>query len=213
MSGVNLVKSLLLITILAKAIKSQNLHQTPPIKGCVQWYQVINGCYSCYRRKTSTRGGCGPLLPVSDHCLIYNGDPQQGSLKCALCKRGYSPTISGNCALLNIFNCVSGQFFTNGGKRCTICGNGQYPSADGQNCVPGGSFNSVEYCDWGNSKRSCSKCYSGFTASFDGKECIPWNLKNFGCWYLTPDGTKCLACDAFAGYSQQADGSCVFVKQ
>ena len=200
-------KFLLVILLILPVIKSQRRK----IKGCVNWNKVAKTCRHCYRRQVSTKG-CGPLLPVTDECLVHAELPGQ-KLRCSLCRPGYILSkAEGNCVPGNTFNCLLG-YLTSGSSQCVVCGNGQYPSIDGSQCSPQSSYH-VSNCLWGGLRtRQCWRCGAGYALSFDSIQCIKKTTATIGCWQLDQDGRSCLLCDSPSGYSIQLNGKCEFIKE
>ena len=200
-----MLKNLFILAILAASINCQQR----TVKGCLRWTKETKSCTACYRRQVST-GGCGPLLPVTDTCLVHTESIGQ-QLKCELCRKGYGLTKQGGCAPLNIFNCVSGLFVTPTKKGCLYCGNGEYPSQDGSVCAP--STTPTPNCLWGTAghlKPFCARCVPNYVAN-EKNQCERQVPSTQGC--LRIFSGECYACDVFAGYSMQKNGSCKFVQQ
>ena len=198
-------KSIILIAILFATMHCQ---QHSVIKGCFVWSKYANTCLSCFRRKPTT-SGCGPLLPVTDTCLMHQEKPGE-PLNCGMCKPGYGSSM-GSCSPINIFNCIFG-LISQSQTRCDICGNGQYPVQGGSECAPkeGGDPN----CRWGftdGGRSSCARCNAGYVATYSGA-CVKATESTVGCFKLNSNG-GCFSCDAWSGYSMQRNGKCKFFEQ
>ena len=190
---------------IALLIASASYQQQALIKGCFIWNQQNGTCETCYRRQVSTRG-CGPLLPVSDTCLLHMESLGQKT-DCVLCRPGYG--LSQNrCVPYNIFNCLAYA----GSNKCIICGNGQYPTPDGTQCAPLAT-GAIPHCEWGlrHLDIACSRCSPGYVLSATYSSCIPSTSALTGCWGKRLNGT-CYNCDVLAGYSMQKNGKCKFIK-
>ena len=200
-------RTLLILAItVASAICQQRL-----VKGCFKWDKTKNTCTACYRRKiTST--GCGTLLSVQDNCLLHAETPGQ-PLFCQLCRQGYAPDENRQCQPLNIFNCAVGGIYQKQ-HTCDICGNGQFPVANGSTTVCAPDPNPIPNCLWGTvlNGKKCLRCGAGYVVKSDASGCVAQNATNLGALRLNNDGSL-YTCDVFAGYSMQKNGQCKFIKQ
>ena len=198
----------LLIALLAA---SATLQQQRQVKGCLRWDTGKGTCNTCYRRQVATHG-CGPLLPVTDTCLIHAEEAGQKT-QCTLCKNGYGLNAQFQCIPLGIFNCVHGGTAKGGTNKCLACGNGQYPTTDGTHCAPLAT-GAIANCLWGevvNGASNCIRCNPGYVLSATEKACVAVTTGTTGCWLLNKDGTSCANCDVLAGYSMQKSGKCKFI--
>ena len=201
-----MLKSTILIVILAASAKTQFN------EGCITWNTPKNTCLECYRRQV-VKKGCGPLLPVTDHCLVHTEHPGQ-DVRCTLCRPGYGITVQGSCAPINIFNCVL-AVFANPAKTfkiCIACGNGQYPNLRRSACTAKVT-KPIDNCEWGargKDELTCVRCSPGYAVSLDGKSCVVRSASNgtLGCWQVNVDNKPCVRCDALGDYSQQPNGVC-----
>ena len=200
---------LLLLVITASATCQQR-----SIKGCFKWFTYTKKCESCYRRYLTPSGVCGPLLPITDPCLVHTGMAGESG-KCNLCRPGYALTNGGECTPHGIFNCVLAVPGFNNEYSCLACGSGQYPDRTTGQCVP---FSSgyVKNCLWGYSFRGligCRKCAAGYVLSTNSAFCSPVGTNLVGCLLENPDQQTCNVCDAYAGYSMQRNEKCKFIQQ
>ena len=195
---------------------SATFQQQQQVKGCLLWDSNKGTCRLCYRRQIGTKGW-GPLLPVTDTCLIHTEQAGQKT-QCVLCRPGYGVTTQGQCALLGIFNCIDGAYtgpIHAQKPACRDCGNGQYPTAEGT-CAPlatGGIAN----CLWGGRRGLnsflCIRCNPGYVLADGNFSCVAVTAATTGCWVLKDGGKTCGICDALAGYSMQKNGRCKFIKK
>ena len=196
---------LLLALLAASAVAQQRL-----IKGCLTWSGTT--CNACYQRQVTSKG-CGPLLPVTNTCLIHGEQPGQKT-KCLLCKPGYGITNQGSCAPNTVFGCVFGGITPQGTSTCIGCGSGQYPTPEATQCAPlatGG----IDNCLWGGrsgSQLECLRCNPGFGIVAGQQACVALNAGTTGCWIQSTPGA-CQVCDVIAGYSMQKNGQCKFIKK
>ena len=201
---------LLLFVFAASAVCQQK-----SVKGCFTYDAVSKKCRDCYRRHVTASGVCGPLLPVTDTCLIHGG--QTGTKDCSLCRPGYARTTDGDCTAKDVFNCIDLQPYFGNKYRCLTCGSGQYPNTITGQCGPiANAKDAVANCLWGLNyagRIGCTKCIAGYTLNTTIQKCIPQTGALVGCWKTKSDGKTCGACDAFAGYSMQKNGSCKFIKK
>ena len=204
----------LLIALLSSSASLQHtLQQQALVKGCTAWNPYTGTCDSCYRRQV-TSTGCGPLLPVTDTCKVHR--EQQGQkLYCSACKLGYGQSLPQGdiCVPLGIFNCLIGFIDTDNTKYCSICGNGQYPTANGTKCAPLAT-GAIPNCDAGMISKgvaSCYRCNSGYAVAYNSKSCVAVTAATAGCAFLNPDGASCNSCNVQAGYSMQKSGVCKFI--
>ena len=179
-------------------------------KGCVT-RGSLGFCDACYRRQITNDGNCGPLLPVTDNCLIHL-EYQGESTNCSQCRPGYGQGAQAKCYVVDIFNCIHGGISFGGYKKCLICGNNQFPDPYGATCVPTSSIN-IKNCLWGNGLNLCEKCVPGYAVSSGGHSCVPWTSETQRCWLLAKGNQKCNWCDVFGEYSMQKSKKCLFVKQ
>ena len=196
--------------LIALLAASATLQQQLQIKGCLNWQKF--GCVACYERQQTTKG-CGPLLPVTDTCLIHGEQPGQQT-QCIQCKPGYGVNQKGQCVQGNIFNCVFGLTDPSGKALCQACGNGQYPTADRTQCAPLPT-GALPNCQWGarrGGQIQCLKCYPGYATLVGKGTCVALNAATAGCW-MQVDATTCQVCDVIAGYSMQKNGKCKFIKK
>ena len=201
---------LFLIALLAATFATP---QQALIKGCLAWDSQTSTCKACYRRQVSSKG-CGPLLAVSDTCLIHHEQPGQ-KLHCTLCRPGYGLNGSYQCLPLNIFNCVYGIISLYNKQKCIVCGNGEYPTADNTICAPlptGAIANCVDGTLL-DGRRNCFRCSPGYAVGGDQASCVALTAATTGCWFLSRDGVTCKTCDALAGYSMQKNGKCKFIQK
>ena len=198
---------IVLISLLATSVNLQAL-----VKGCLTWDTGRGTCNTCYRRQVSTKG-CGPLLPVTDTCLIHSEQIGQKT-RCTACRQGYKLTPQRQCAPFDVFNCVYSRNFANGKYQCLACGNGQYPTAGGTLCAPLAK-GAIPNCLWGlaiNTVVNCLRCNPGYVVGGRSKSCVPITAATTGCSTLGQDGT-CGTCNVQAGYSMQKNGKCKFIKK
>ena len=106
--------------ILALLVASISCQQKA-IKGWIFWNKYFTVCSKCYRRKKTESCGCGPLLPVTDICLIHYEGPGQPT-DCALRRKGYglSAKPSDPCISLPILGCLAGLDFGADGIECNV---------------------------------------------------------------------------------------------
>ena len=122
------------IALLALALTSTTLSATN-YDGCV----YIDGgeCIQCFKRKyLPNNRGCGPLLPESDKCLIYQTGSLVNSDICGYCKTGYSLKYNFEkgkstlkCVPATLPNCLlESQYETDGQTQttCEACPDNQY---------------------------------------------------------------------------------------
>ena len=191
------------------------LSQQAVIKGCYYQNLIKKRCSACYRRQKQANGpGCGPLLPVTDTCLIHYEAPGE-KLQCGLCREGYGLTLKDTCVPSNMFNCVSsGVYPGENDKSCFSCGRGLYPDSNYEYCLPAPEGKGVEHCEWGTLINSqtikCNKCSPGYILNFENTACVPIVPHYVGCLQMEGFG-RCISCNVYAGYSMQIDGTCKFV--
>ena len=203
-------KSLLITFLLAASISCQT---KKTIKGCFQWNSFTNSCSLCYRRQFATLGGCGPLLPSTDPCLIHREPAGSKTTICGLCRQGYALTSTGACKVSEIFNCINAQV-AGSATKCLACGGNEYPATQSTTCAPNTST-AVSGCLWGGPNNTCYKCSPGYVLTRDSLNCSQYSSSStlIGCQQLNADGSTCFVCDAFNGYSMQKDGTCLFTAQ
>ena len=206
-----LLRNLVILGLLAASISCQQR----TIKGCIFWNKYQNSCSQCYRRKKTASGGCGPLLPVNDTCLIHDERPGHPT-DCALCRKGYglSNNAQQQCVPLPIFGCIGGLNFGADGIECYVCGVGLYPTQDRSQCAP--IANPIPNCLWGGLDRKkasaiCTRCVPGYVLNYS-RQCVAQTASNTGCVYQDSDDI-CRECDVYGGYSMQKNGKCKFVSQ
>ena len=148
-------KGILLLFVLAASAVCQQ----QSVKGCFYYDTDQKACTDCYRRHGTASGLCGPLLPVTDICLIYN--PHSGQKHCVLCRPGYGLTAEGGCIVKDVFNCVDLEQIVNK-YRCLTCGSGQYPNTVTGQCVPvPKAKDNAPNCLWGQNQSGGFACTRG----------------------------------------------------
>ena len=179
-------------------------------------------CFSCYRSKPNgLKPGCGPLLPDSDPCSIYNYNNDKMIAECEVCKPGFAVQNDyGNKIPTCIQGSVQGcQFEVSipGVNLCFACHQPGYYAQRTASlfdiaCKPlPEGVKPIENCQWGgtyNPKQKefgCYKCKAGYTLSQDHTMCTPWKIP--GCSFRS--GNSCTTCDAYDGWSMQPDGTCL----
>ena len=182
-------KGILLLFVLAASVSCQQ----QSVKGCFTYDAVSKKCSNCFRRHVTTSGVCGPLLPVTDTCLIHNG--QAGQKDCVLCRPGYALTPDGACTANDVFNCVDLEPWFGNKYRCIACGSGQYPDSYTGQCGPiSKAQDAVANCLWGLNYRGrfgCSKCAAGYVLNPTISTCKPQTGVLVGCWKTQPNGRTC----------------------
>ena len=211
-----------LILAFTGRIASAISKKVPGYAGCVT-SKFGNGCTQCYRRKVKADGTCGPLLPESDPCQLYDYNANNNSSECVACKPGYAAFTDVNnqnapdCVKGTIPDCINEYVVKTGASSDTSC-----QACSGHDVYSITSLRFINYdckkvsdplpnCLVGglaipNDGKSCYRCQPGYAVNLITGHCEPAALE--GCWIQ--DG-RCLSCDPFAGWSMDPQLSCIKV--
>ena len=196
--------------------------------GCAVIHQD-GTCAECFQRKLLLNGaGCGPILPKSDPCLLYQTGFENNKqvTMCSTCKTGYASRININgakilqeCVKASLSNCLlenDAAFPKFTQKTCIACPSGQYSvrnrTTRTANCQK--IERPVAHCKWGSifsealNRASCIRCDDGYAVNAKTKQCH--KAVGVGCW--VQQRGKCIACNPFEGYSINAKGGCFRTK-
>ena len=180
-------------------------------------------CQECFERIRLPLGGCGPALPKSDKCLLYEYDRPNKSYRCSVCKIGYTNKVSLNGTKV-IQRCVKGtlndnclietdvRIGPNTERACYACAKDTYSVQDATarifTCKK--ITQKVPNCKWGGvyvpkrGKPHCFRCNEGYAVDSKTQQCATAVVT--GCWIQ--EGKKCTACNPFEGYSINGNSTC-----
>ena len=208
--------ALLLVALSCSGASSQQ------IPGCL----VNTGkyCSECILRKPLfPKQGCGPVVPESDHCESYYYKKATKKIACGQCKPGYALKPTGPNTVVCVPGKIKGcllELSLPTGNVCYACSQKNFYAyfnsktfAIACQALPQG-VNPIENCQWGaeltsDNKPLCFKCEKGFTVEITLNKCQKSTIE--GCLVAGAAGNTCGACDAYDGYSMQADKSCAKV--
>lgn len=172
-----IVLALVLCSTMAADAVTANTAACPNDEYC-QTCGADNKCTYCANAYIDANGICQPPTTAIDDCFNYTS-----ATVCSECQWEYY--LSGNkCVKIDIDDCWDVN--PTAPTKCTICGNGKLPTADGS-CKDGADC-TVEDCEACNSATTCEVCDDDYTVV--STKCAKETVDNCG----EATGTVCTLC-------------------
>ena len=198
-------KIIILATICA--LCHTNTIQASNFEGCSSIY--LEKCQVCYLRKLDfSTGGCGPVVPESNHCAFFVSTPQRNASRCIDCKRGFtfdgSKPAGKKCIPSTLSKSCIKALVLNNKQTCFECENG-YVFAGETDCTPASQVKHADpNCVWGGlatkSFVTCARCKDGYATAGNNPKCVPFRK---GCLNYALRAELCQACNVYEGYYAQ----------